>query len=170
MGFLPDSFPAHSASIILTLISGIAVLFLRLRASNRPTTMRKIIIPPIGMSTGFLMFVVPVTRIPWSWALIAFAAGGLLFAYPLIRTSALERSGETIVLRRSKTFIFILLGLLVVRLLLHDVVEQSITIPQTGGLFFILAFGMILVWRIAMLRAYIKLKREIDLQDTGLSN
>ncbi|MBW7458089.1 cytochrome c biogenesis protein CcdC, partial [Paenibacillus sepulcri] len=60
MGFLPDSFPAHSASIILTLISGIAVLFLRLRASNRPTTMRKIIIPPIGMSTGFLMFVVPV--------------------------------------------------------------------------------------------------------------
>ncbi|MBW7456973.1 cytochrome c biogenesis protein CcdC, partial [Paenibacillus sepulcri] len=82
----------------------------------------------------------------------------------------LERSGETIVLRRSKTFIFILLGLLVVRLLLHDVVEQSITIPQTGGLFFILAFGMILVWRIAMLRAYIKLKREIDLQDTGLSN
>ncbi|GGD93221.1 CcdC family protein [Paenibacillus nasutitermitis] len=159
MGFLPNSFPGHFVSIAVTLISGVAVLFLRLRASNRPTTMRKIIIPPIAMSTGFLMFVAPVTRVPWSWALIAFAAGGLLFAYPLIRTSTLERSGETIVLRRSKAFIFILLGLLIVRLLLHDVVESAITIPQTGGLFFILAFGMILVWRIAMLRAYIRLSR-----------
>jgi len=167
VGFLPDSFPVHLASIIVTLLSGIAVLFLRLRASNRPTTMRKIIIPPIGMSTGFLMFVAPVTRIPWSWALVAFAAGGLLFAYPLIRTSTLERSGETIVLRRSKTFIFILLGLLIVRLLLHDVVERTVTIPQTGGLFFILAFGMILVWRIAMLRAYIRLRREIGPDAAG---
>ncbi|QYR23873.1 cytochrome c biogenesis protein CcdC [Paenibacillus sp. sptzw28] len=148
------------ASIVISLLSGIAVLFLRLRASNRPTNMRKIIIPPIGMSTGFLMFAAPVMRIPWSWALAAFAAGALLFAYPLIRTSRLELVGETVVLKRSKTFIFILLGLLIVRLLLHDVVEQSITIPQTGGLFFILAFGMIAVWRIAMLRSYTKLIQE----------
>jgi membrane protein CcdC involved in cytochrome C biogenesis len=124
--------------------------------------MRKIIIPPIGMSTGFLMFTAPVMRIPWSWALAAFAAGALLFAYPLIRTSKLERVGETVVLKRSKTFIFILLGLLIIRLLLHDVVEQTITIPQTGGLFFILAFGMIAVWRIAMLRSYMKLMRETN--------
>ncbi|SFT24823.1 CcdC family protein [Paenibacillus sp. BC26] len=160
MSFLPQTFSLpHVASIVLTLLSGVAVMFLRLRASNRPTTMRKIIIPPIGMSTGFLMFVAPVTHVPWLWAIAAFAVGAVLFAYPLIRTSKLERVGETIVLKRSKMFIFILLGLLIVRLLVHNVVEQAVSIPQTGALFFVLAFGMIVVWRIAMLQSYLKLMR-----------
>ncbi|QHW32448.1 cytochrome c biogenesis protein CcdC [Paenibacillus rhizovicinus] len=160
MSFLPQSFSfGHAASIIITLLSGAAVMFLRLRASNRPTTMRKIIIPPLGMSTGFLMFVVPETHIPWTWALLAFAAGATVFAYPLIRSSKLERVGDEIVLKRSKMFIFILLGLLIVRLLAHDAIESRVSIPQTGALFFVLAFGMIVVWRIAMLREFMKLQR-----------
>ncbi|SFJ24132.1 Membrane protein CcdC involved in cytochrome C biogenesis [Paenibacillus sp. UNC496MF] len=149
----------HVASIVVTLLSGAAVMFLRLRASNRPTNMRKIIIPPLGMSTGFLMFVVPETHVPWTWALIAFAAGATVFAYPLIRTSKLERIGGEIVLKRSKMFVFILLGLLIVRLLVHDAVESKVSIPQTGALFFVLAFGMIVVWRIAMLREFMALQR-----------
>ncbi|MBO7748814.1 cytochrome c biogenesis protein CcdC [Paenibacillus sp. MWE-103] len=149
----------HVASIVVTLLSGAAVMFLRLRASNRPTNMRKIIIPPLGMSTGFLMFVVPETHVPWTWALIAFAAGATVFAYPLIRTSKLERVGGEIVLKRSKMFVFILLGLLIVRLLVHDAVESKVSIPQTGALFFVLAFGMIVVWRIAMLREFMALQR-----------
>lgn len=161
MSFLPNSITfGHVASIVVTLLSGVAVLFLRLRASNRPTTMRKIIIPPLGMSTGFLMFVVPVTHVPWTWALLAFAAGATVFAYPLIRTSKLERVGDQIVLKRSKMFIFILLGLLIVRLLVHNAVESKVSIPQTGALFFVLAFGMIVVWRVAMLREYMKLERQ----------
>jgi membrane protein CcdC involved in cytochrome C biogenesis len=161
MNLLPSSIHfSHIGSIVVSVFAGLAVAFLRLRASNRPTSLRKIIIPPLGMSTGFLMFVAPVMRVPWLWALAAFAAGALLFAYPLIRTSKLERVGEEIVLKRSKTFVFIILGLLLVRLLLHEEIEQLITIPQTGALFFVLAFGMILVWRIGMLREYLKLKRE----------
>ena len=57
----------HFASILLSLLAGAAVIFFRLRASNRPTSMRKIIIPPFAMSSGFLMFVVPMTRVPWLW-------------------------------------------------------------------------------------------------------
>lgn len=152
----------HTGSIVITLLSSVAVLFLRMRAINRPTTMRKIIIPPFAMATGFLMFVVPATRVSWSWALAAFAVGAVLFAYPLIRTSRLEVVGDTIVLKRSKMFIFILLALLLVRLLLHDVIEQSVSMPQTGALFFILAYGMIVVWRVAMLGAYMKLKRNFN--------
>lgn len=133
---------------------------MRLRASNRPVSVRKIIIPPFAMSTGFLMFVVPDTRITWIWALGAFGAGALLFAYPLIRTSKLERIEGEIVLKRSKTFIVILLVLFIVRLLLHDVMESYISIPQTAGLFFILAFGMIVVWRLAMLRVFLQLQRQ----------
>ncbi|MFB9326849.1 CcdC family protein [Paenibacillus aurantiacus] len=150
---------SHMASILMSLLVGGGIIAMRLRASNRPVSLRKIIIPPLAMSTGFLMFVVPDTRIPWLWALYAFAAGAILFAYPLIRTSKLERRGGEIVLKRSKTFIVILLALFIVRLLLHDVLEQYVSIPQTAGLFFILAFGMILVWRLAMLRIFLKLEQ-----------
>ncbi|MNN99378.1 hypothetical protein D3C81_2190050 [compost metagenome] len=47
--------------------------------------------------------------------------------------------------------------MLLVRVLLHDWVERYITVVQSAGIFFILAFGMILVWRIAMLRAFLSL-------------
>ncbi|MNC81511.1 hypothetical protein D3C75_1346640 [compost metagenome] len=49
--------------------------------------------------------------------------------------------------------------MLLVRVLLHDWVERYITVVQSAGIFFILAFGMILVWRIAMLRAFLSLTR-----------
>ncbi|WP_274654486.1 CcdC family protein [Paenibacillus humicola] len=158
--FPPTVHLTHIGSLVVTILSGFAVAFLRLRASNRPTNLRKIIIPPLGMSSGFLMFVAPFMRIPLLWALGAFAVGALLLAYPLIRTSKLERSGGEIVLRRSKMFIFIILILILLRLLLHEEIERYVTIPQTGALFFVLAFGMILVWRLAMLREYLKLQRE----------
>ena len=54
-------------------------------------------------------------------------------------------------------FIVVIVTLLIVRLLLHDVVEQYVTIPQSAGIFFILAFGMLLPWRTAMYREYKKL-------------
>ncbi|TYP75559.1 CcdC family protein [Paenibacillus methanolicus] len=151
---------SHMASILMSLLVGGGIIAMRLRAANRPVSLRKIIIPPLAMSTGFLMFAVPDTRVPWLWALYAFAAGAILFAYPLIRTSRLERQGGEVVLKRSKTFIVILLALFIIRLLLHDVLEQVVSIPQTAGLFFILAFGMILVWRLAMLRIFLRLANQ----------
>lgn len=148
---------SHLISVLLSLCGGAAVIFLRLRAQNKPTNAKKIIMPPLGMATGFLMFVVPELRIPWQYGVIAFLAGAVLFAYPLIRTSKFQREGELIYLKRSNMFIVVIVTLLIVRLLLHDVVEQYVTIPQSAGIFFILAFGMLLPWRAAMYREYKKL-------------
>lgn len=147
-------------SLLITLLAGFMVIFLRLRASNRPTNLRKIVIPPIGMSTGFMMFVAPETRVPFLWGLGAFAVGALLFSYPLIRTTRLERVGGEIYMQRSKAFLWIILGMLAVRIGLHDWLEHHISIVQTAGLFFLLAFGMIVVWRLAMLRAFLRLQGE----------
>lgn len=147
-------------SIAVSLLAGLAIVTLRLRAANKPTTVRKIIIPPLGMATGFLMFAVPQTHIPWSWALGAFAAGALLFSLPLIQTSKMEWVGEDIYLRRSKAFIYIILGLLVARLLLHDIVERYISVYQTASVFFLLAFGMLVPWRLVMLQRFLKLHQE----------
>lgn len=132
----------------------VAVLFIRLKASRRPVTVKKIVIPPLGMTTGFGMFIVPETHIPVLWGAIAFALGWFLFSYPLIRTTKFEKIDGKIYAERSRSFALILIGLLVVRLLLHEAVEQYISVLQTGAVFFLLAYGMITRWRLFMFKQY----------------
>lgn len=132
----------------------VAVLFIRLKASRRPVTVKKIVIPPLGMTTGLMMFIVPETHIPVLWGVIAFAFGWLLFSYPLIRTTKFEKIDGEIYAERSRSFILILIGLLVVRLLLHEAVEQYVSVMQTAALFFLLAYGMIIRWRLFMFKQY----------------
>ncbi|MCL6517280.1 cytochrome c biogenesis protein CcdC [Alicyclobacillus sp.] len=153
----------HLGQIISTLITvlfALTVIVVRTRGSNKPVNAKKILIPPLGMSTGFLMFLAPETRDPWLYAGLAFAAGVVL-SYPLILTSKMHIVDGEIRLRRSKGFPLILLGLLALRIALHQYVEEYVTIIQTGSLFFILAFGMILPWRIAMFLRYRRLVREL---------
>jgi membrane protein CcdC involved in cytochrome C biogenesis len=130
------------------------VMAWRVHETRRPITVRGIIIPPLGMSTGFMMFAAPQLRLPWSWAAGAFLVGALLFSWPLARSSRLERAGDVIVLRRSRAFLLILLLLAALRFTLRSWIDRVISPLQTGALFFVLAFGMILVWRLRMLRDY----------------
>lgn len=138
----------------------VLAIFVRSRAGRRPVSAAAIIMPPLGMSTGFLMFISPYFHLPVSWALIALGAGAVLFSYPLITSSKLEYREGAIYVRRSKTFIFVLLGLLCLRIALHTYIERHISIPQTGALFFLLAFGSIVPWRLSMLRQFRRLKQQ----------
>ena len=134
-----------------------AVLAWRMREAARPITVRKIVIPPLGMSTGFAMFAYAPARIPLGWAMGVFLMGALVLSYPLIKTSTLVRRGDQIVMQRSRAFLWILLGLVALRLSARAYVEQYVSAVQTGSLFFILAFGMILRWRAWMYAQYRKL-------------
>lgn len=147
----------QAGSIAMPLFGGLMLIALRIRAGRRPATLRKIVMPPLGMATGFIMFAFPVTHIPWLWALSAFGTGLLMFSFPLVVSTRLEKVQEDIYVRRSKAFIAILAVLLLIRLLLHGVVEDYMTIPQTGAIFYLLAFGMIVPWRLAMLSDYLRL-------------
>jgi membrane protein CcdC involved in cytochrome C biogenesis len=146
-------------STISMVVAACAIIFFRIRSTKKPTSARKIVIPPIGMSTGFLMFVYSPMRFPFVWGIAVFAVGAVLFSIPLILTSKFEQVGQEIYLRRSKAFIGILIVLLLLRLLLHSYVEEWVSIAQTAALFFVLAFGMLLPWRIAMYIQYSKLKK-----------
>jgi len=137
-------------AVLAPIAGGLAVLAWRIQETRTPVTARKILIPPLGMATGFGMFVSPSMRIPLVWALGAFALGALVLSPPLARTSTLERVGDVVLMRRSKGFLLILLGLLALRIALHDYVGHLISARQTAALFFVLAFGMILRWRVAM--------------------
>ncbi|MNY76430.1 hypothetical protein D3C86_2160090 [compost metagenome] len=70
-------------------------------------------------------------------------------------------------MKRSKAFMWIIIGMLLFRSVLHDWVENYVTITQSAGIFFILAFGMILTWRIFMLRAFLQTVQTMQTTDSS---
>lgn len=152
------------ASTVAAVMMGFIMIFVRLRMSEKPTSVKRIILPPIFMSTGALMFIFPVFRISWYQTIESFVVG-MIFSIFLIKSSKFEiRNGE-IYLNPSKAFPFILIGLLIVRIVLKIVISGYISLGETGGMFFILAFGMIVTWRLVMLYQYINLKKSKEVKE-----
>ncbi len=147
------------------LVGGAAVIVWRIRETRTAVTLKKILIPPAGMSTGFSMFAVSDFRIPWLWALIAFATGATLFAWPLVATTKLRRQGAVIMMKRSPAFLVVIFALLAIRFFADGFFSRFLTVPQTAGTFFILAFGMIVVWRGSLFLRYRKLAAQLPTLD-----
>ena len=70
------------------ILGALAVLAWRMHESRRPVSLRGLVIPPLGMSTGFSMFAMQAFRVPWMWGLSAFVLGAAIFAQPVIATWA----------------------------------------------------------------------------------
>lgn len=154
-----NSIPSHYlliGSTIMAIVMGTFVMFIRLRAQKKPVSAKKILIPPFAMSTGALMFIFKEFRVEWIQVLEAVGIG-LIFSVVLITTSKFEVRDGAIYMKQSKAFPFILVGLLILRIILKLVFSNSLDIGELGGMFFILAFSMILPWRIGMLIKYKKL-------------
>ena len=146
--------PGFGVSAAVAIVGLLGVLAWRVREARTAVTVKKIIIPPLGMATGFSMFLVPAFRVPWSWAAIAFLIGMVALAYPLLVTSRLVRDGDAIMMRRSNAFFIVVIGLAAIRYFARDYLDAYMSMEQTAGLFFVLAFGMILRWRMRMLLEY----------------
>jgi membrane protein CcdC involved in cytochrome C biogenesis len=140
-------------------LGALAVMVWRIHESRRAVSIKSLVIPPLGMSTGFSMFAVPAFRIPWTWGIGAFVIGAAVFAYPLVASPQLTRDGDRVMMQRPKWFLIVLLALAAVRLLLREYISAIISVQQTAGLFFVLAFGMIVRWRTALLVEYRRLVR-----------
>jgi membrane protein CcdC involved in cytochrome C biogenesis len=146
--------PAKEISILASVVGAAGVLAWRVREGRTAVTARKILIPPMGMATGFSMFLVPAFRIPWVWAACAFLIGATALAYPLLHTSRLIRDGKAIMMQRSNAFFVVVIALAVIRILARSYIDRFLNLDQTGALFFVLAFGMILRWRARMYFEY----------------
>ncbi len=144
-------------STAVAILMAVGVLFIRMKASEKPVNSKKIILPPIFMSTGALMFLHPFFRVTYMEIIEALCVG-MLFSIFLIKTSNFEIKGNDIYIKRSKAFVFILIGLLVIRLISKLVLSSSIDVGELSGMFWILAFGMIVPWRIAMYIQYKKVQ------------
>jgi membrane protein CcdC involved in cytochrome C biogenesis len=136
------------------ILGGAAVLAWRVRETRVPITTKSIVVPPLAMSTGFCMFLSPLTRVPWSWAFVALCLGFFVLSWPLLRSSRLELRETRVYMKRSRSFLWVLFGLFSVRLLLHDYVGHLISPLQTASVFYLLAFGMIVRWRASLWFSY----------------
>lgn len=137
-----------------SLIGAGVMIAWRVHETRRAITPPAIIIPPLAMSTGFMMFIVPMMRIPWLWAISAFLLGFLVLSWPLVSSTRLEPRDGVVWMKRSRAFLMILLVLLAIRLALHDYIGHIISPLQTASLFYLLAFGMIVRWRLVMYLQY----------------
>ncbi len=147
-------------STIAAVIMALGVFAIRMKASKKPATLKKIILPPIFMSTGALMYVFEPFRLT-GIEMIEAVLLGMFFSIFLIMTSRFEIKDEQIYIKRSKAFVFVLLGLIVVRTLLKFILSSSIDIGEIGGMFFLIAFSMIVPWRLSMYYQYKKLERNL---------
>lgn len=145
---------------VVSLIGLAGVLAWRIREGRSAVTLKKIIMPPLGMATGFCMFFYPPCRIPFLWGLGAFLIGAIILAYPLLLTSDLHRQNGVIMMKRSSAFFAVIIVLAVVRYLARGFFDRFLTLEQTGALFYLLAFGMILRWRLKLLLAWRSLTAE----------
>ncbi len=150
----------YVASSVFAVLMGIGVIVIRMKASKKPTSVKKIILPPVFMSTGALMFIIPEFRVSLMELLEAMIVG-MLFSILLIKTSNFEIRDQQIYLKRSKAFPIILISLLIIRIIGKGILSSSIDVGELSGMFFILAFSMIVPWRIAMYIKYQKLSREL---------
>lgn len=147
-------------SILVALFMGTAVIIVRMKAQNYPTNVKKIILPPFFMSTGALMYVVPYFRLTPMEILEAIVVG-MFFSIFLIYTSNFVVKDNLIYMKRSKLFPFILISLLIIRSVMKFYLSSTIHPGELAGMFFLLAFSMIVPWRIAMYIKYKKLERTL---------
>ncbi len=136
------------------IFGGVVILAWRVRETRVPVTRKAIIIPPVAMSSGLFMFFAPMTRIPWTWAVGSVLLGAFLLSLPLLHSTKLEARDGLVYMTRSRAFLWILLGLLAVRLGLHDYIGHLISPLQTAAVFYLLAWGMIIRWRLDLNRQY----------------
>ncbi|MEK4871636.1 MULTISPECIES: CcdC family protein [unclassified Niallia] len=148
-------------STVIAVFMGVFFTVMRMKAATKPVSLKKIILPPFFMSTGALMFVFPYFRITGQEILEA-AIAGIIFSFLLIKTTKFEIKENDIYLINSKVFIYILFGLLAIRIVAKFILSSSIDVGPLGGMFWMLAFCMIVPWRIAMYINYKKLAKNLS--------
>lgn len=92
-------------------------------------------------------------RVSWVDILEAIAMG-LVFSVILIWTTKFEIRHKYVFIKRTKAFPVILMGLLLIRIFIKYWISGSLEVGELSGMFWIMAFAMIVPWRIVMYFQY----------------
>lgn len=149
----------------VTIAMTIMVFFLRLKEVTTPVSVKKILLPPLFMSTGAFMYIVPQFRLS-GIEIIESIILGIFFSLFLIKTSKFIVNNGEIYLKRSKAFMLILVLLVLARTLVKFILSKEIDLGEISGMSFLIAFSMIVPWRISM---YVKFQNIVR-SSQGLLN
>lgn len=106
------------------------------------------------------MFVIPFFRVSWLDILEAIVMG-LVFSVILIWTTKFEVRNKYVFIKRTKAFPVILMGLLLIRIFIKYLISGSLEVGELSGMFWIMAFAMIVPWRIVMYFQYKNTEKEL---------
>src|SRR5699024_5842014 len=148
------------ASTAVAAFMAVTMIIVRLKAAKKPASVKKIILPPLFMSTGALMFFFSEFQVKWIQVFEAISVG-MIFSLFLIKTSKFEIRKQEIYLIPLKAFSLILFGLLGIRIVIKLIVGSSISLGETCGMFYLLGYGIILTWRLVMLYKFKQLEQKI---------
>ena len=148
-------------SIVFAFIMGIAVIIIRMKAQKFPVN-EKDYFTTVFMATGAFMYVIPYFRLTGAEMLESLVLG-VLFSLVLIWTTHFEVQGTKVYMKRSKAFPIILISLLVIRTVIKIFISSEIDPGEIGGMFFLLAFCMIVPWR------YIKSRKNLLINKISLN-
>lgn len=157
------------ASTIVAFGMAILMMFVRMKAAKRPLTVKRILLPPLFMSSGMWMFIIPAFRLTLL-EIIEVMIVGVFFSIFLIKTTKFKVEDNEVYLIPSRAFIIILLSLLVVRIIIKLIIGSVISFGETSGMFYLLALSMIFTWRLAMLREFLILQKSTLVQQSNHSN
>lgn len=156
------------ASTIVAAFMATTMIIIRTKAAQQPTSVKRIILPPIFMSTGALMFLFPHFHLEWIQVIEALMVG-IIFSIFLIKSSKFTIKNNQVYLQPSKSFIFILFGLLIIRIIIKLIIGSKISFGETSGMFFLLGFGMIGTWRLAMLYQYQQIRKKLKINSNSIN-
>ena len=154
------------AGTVVAVVMTVFWMTVRHREAQRPLSPRRILIPPLGMSTGAFMYLMPAFR-PSPTQLAEAVGAGLVGGAILVATTRLEVRDRTVFLRRSRAFLFIILGLIAIRWVARLALRRTMPFQQLSGMFFLVALTMILCWRIAMFVSYRRLTSRLPVAETS---
>ena len=105
------------------------------------------------------MYIFPYFRLSWTHIAETVLIGAV-FSVVLIITTKYEVKNSELYVRQTKAFPIILMGLLLARIALKYIFSLTTTPGEIGGMFFLLAFVMIGIWRLSMLIKHNEFKKQ----------
>lgn len=148
-------------SIVVAIVIATTMFLLRKKSTQSELTLKKIVLPPLFMSTGSFMFVFPPFQVQIKTVIIALLVG-CFFSTFLIMTTKFQVIENKIYVIPSTLFIICLFGLIIVRTVIKLLIGDTISVGEMTSVFFLVALGMILCWRMSMLIQYIQIKFSLN--------
>ena len=93
------------ATSIGAIFMAVFAMFIRMKAAKKPASAKKILLPPLFMSTGALMYVFPEFRLTPT-EIVESVIVGMLFSILLIKTSKFEIKGTRYLFKTITCFCF----------------------------------------------------------------